>query len=151
MSSGKEVWITDLQPVAGEGVELVPYRLEGRRGRMLRLRDEDEGVRRLASPYRGWCEIHLGFIGASGIRLRLAGESCFRWVESSVQWKRKAGEGEEAFWKIAEVTGEGFEFLPQLSMRRADQRQSQIAYLRLVPLTAEEARGRLDIDRETRT
>ena len=149
MSSCEEVWITDFQPAAGEGTELTPYRLEGRRGRMLRLRDEDEEIRRLVSPYQGWCEIHLGFIGASGIRLRLAGESCFRWVECSVQWERKPGEGEEAFWKIAEVTGAGFEFLPQLLARRADQRQSQIAYLRLVPLTAEEARGRRDIDRKT--
>ena len=147
----KDVWIADLRPAAGDGGKSVAYRLDGWEGYMLRLENGDEGLHRLPSPVSGWYEIHLGFVDACGIQLRLAGESCFRWVESSVLWDRRPGEGEEVFWKIGEVTETGFEFRPQLLPRRADQRLSQIAYLRLVPVEEEAARQQLKRNREQPT
>jgi len=151
MAHSEGVLITDLRPAAGEGAGLVPYRLEGREGHMLRLVDDDKMVRCLPSPLRGWHEIRLGFMGPSGIRLRLSGEPCCRWVESSVQWDREPDAGEEVFWKIADLTDAHFEFRPQLLAKRSDQRRSQIAYLRLVPLAEEEARRRLEASRNRPT
>lgn len=148
MGSENEVWIADLRPAAGDRGRCVPYQVDGRKGYMLRLEDGDGDIHRLPSSVNGWCEIYLGFVGACGIQIRLAGESCFRWVESSVRWNRRPREGEEVFWKIAKVTQEGFEFRPQLLPRRADQRQSQIAYLRLAPLAEMAALGRLRENRE---
>ena len=39
MKGDADIWLTDFQAAAGEGAELISYRLEGRAGRMLRLED----------------------------------------------------------------------------------------------------------------
>ena len=138
-----ETLIADFRSaLAGEGVEFIPYGLEGRRGYMLRLHPARREPVRLAVPVEGWHAIHVGFMGASGIQLRLSGEPYFRWLESAVRWEGDEGEGEEAFWRVADLKGRSFEFLPQVLERRYDQRHSQIAYLRLVPVAQPGSRSR---------
>lgn len=139
MPPHRDIWITDFRPAVAtpSSAEVVPYRLEERDGYMLRLSDEDDTICRLPSPVRGWHEIHVGFADPSSIRIRLSGEPAFRWIESSVRWNRRPGEGEEAFWRTADLTDVHFEFLPQMLLRRHDRRHSQIAYLRLVPVSGQ--------------
>ena len=76
----------------------------------------------------------IGFLGASSLRIGLSSDPAFSWVESSVSWTRRPAEGEEAFWRVADLTGVDFQFLPQVLERRYDPREFQIGYLRLVPL-----------------
>ncbi|MEW6755353.1 MAG: hypothetical protein AB1505_30885 [Candidatus Latescibacterota bacterium] len=140
-----DAWLTDLRPAARGEARCRSYRLHGRQGYVLRL-PEGEETYHLASPVRGWHEIHLGLPRASGIQIRLAGEPAFRWVESLVRWdpcQPGAEEAEEAFWKVGLLRPEGFELRPQVLPRRWDARSSQLAYLRLVPLTDAEAQVRL--------
>ncbi|MBI4551717.1 MAG: hypothetical protein HY710_05575 [Candidatus Latescibacteria bacterium] len=148
-----ETWITDFRPAAAHcpGTKLIPYRLNGREGYMLRWLRTDVPIVPVPSPASGWHEIHLGFWGACGLRLRLSNEPWFRWVESTVRWDGGPDDGEEAFWKVANLSGVAFEMLPSPLERRHDQRLSQIAYLRLVPLTEDEARTRTEKSRPTRT
>lgn len=146
-----ETWITDFRPVARPGIDLIPYRLNGRQGYMLRWQRADTPAVSVPSPVSGWYEISLGFWGACGLRLRLSNEPWFRWVESTVHWDRDPDEGEEGVWQVADLSGVSFELLPLPLERRHDQRLSQIAYLRLVPLSDDEARARLARDPSTRT
>ncbi len=86
-------------------------------------------------PVRGWHRVFLGFQGACGLRVRLAGrEPWFRRVETSVYWDTDAASGEELCWCDADLTDVVFEFLPQALLNRADRRQSRLAYVRLQPL-----------------
>jgi hypothetical protein len=149
----RDTLITDFRPAIPPGgrAACIPYRLDGRAGYMLRLHEDDPAMLRLPSPVRGWHEIHIGFLGASSLRIRLSSEPFFRWVESSVRWDQPPDEGEEAFWQAADLTGVWFEFLPQVLARRYDARASQIAYLRLVPLDETEGLARRRAARPTRT
>ncbi|MDA0747431.1 MAG: hypothetical protein O2954_13000 [bacterium] len=145
--------ITDFRPALTPGSEAstISYRLNGTEGHLLRLPESLKTPLTLSSPATGWHEIHIGFMDASGIQIRLSTDLTFRWIESTVSWTRAPHEGEEAFWKIADLTNTSFEFLPQLLERRHDRRTSQIAYLRLVPLSQPEAETRLSLNRPTRT
>ena len=107
------IFITDFRPAAESRAEAIPYRLDGRPGWMLRLPEGLEGPVRLPSPVTGWHEIHLGLMGSSSIQIKLSSDPTFRWIESAVSWDRVPTEGEEAFWKVADLTDESFEFLPQ--------------------------------------
>ena len=151
----KETWITDFRPLARDrsDIDIIPYCMNGRNGYMPRWKGYDAPAARLPSPVRGWHEIHIGFWGASAYRLRLSSDPWFTWVESTVRWDRGAKDGEEAFWKIADLTGVDFEFLPLALHAPCNSRESQIAYLRLVPLSEDKAHERVsDLrNRPTRT
>ena len=152
--TSESIYLTDFRSAEGaSAVEHAPYTFDGRPGWMLRLPNTVDSPVRVPCPARGWHEIHVGLMGASSIRIRLSTDATFRWIESAVSWDRAAHEGEEAFWKIADLTDECFEFLPQLLERRHDRRESQIAYLRLVPLSESDAgcRGSNLSSRSTRT
>ncbi|MFH1568429.1 MAG: hypothetical protein ABIL09_10580 [Gemmatimonadota bacterium] len=144
-AAGSAVTIRDFRAAAGPG-RTVPYVLAGCPGHMLRLEEAGAEPVRVPSPVRGWHRVWLGFAGPSSIRLRLAGEPAFRWVDSSVRWSGGAADGEEVLWRCADLTGAAFEVLPQLAFRRHDARRSQLAYIRLEPAMPE-APG----DRPTRT
>jgi len=96
MSHAGEVLITDFRPVAvpTDELQFLSYQLGEHQGHMLRLNPNRHTPAVLPSPVSGWHEIHIGFMGASGLQLRLSGEPCFRWVESLVQWDRKDEQGE---------------------------------------------------------
>lgn len=149
------VWITDFRPVAhnASGLETVPFHLNSRDGFMLRWNTTDAPVLKLKSPAGGWHEIHVGFWGPSGLRLRVSGEKWFDWLETTARWNVGPGEGEEVFWKIADLTGASFEFLPVPFVRPWSYKNSQIAYLRLVTLSEGEVKARLskNKNRPTRT
>ncbi len=150
-----ETWIADFRPLAERHpnlpVKVIPYSLDSRKGFMLRWNSSDAPALRMASPVRGWHEIHIGFWGMSGCRIRLAGDPWFDWVESTARWDWGQAGGEEALWKIADLTGASFEFLPTPFVRQWSLKQSQIAYLRLVPISESEARVRTSRRRPTRT
>jgi len=138
-------WITDFRPAAqmGGGVTAVPYSLDTRAGYMLRWTEPNDKPVKVSSPVRGWHEIHLGFWGPSGLRIRLAGEPWFDWIESVARWDFGPGGGEEAFWKIADLTNADFELLPIPFVRQWYLKQSQLACIRLVPISDADARTRL--------
>ena len=156
-----ETWVTDLRPTVnrsgagGSGtVRFTPYRLGTRRGYLLSWVNESGPPLTLPLHMQGWYEIHLGFLAPSGLRIRISGEAAFRWVESSTRWDWKPGEGEEAFWKIAELSGKDLELLPlplPRSERRHNPRESAIAYLRLVPLSPQQAGRRIHSWRNAQT
>jgi|GEM_PF-1344876 len=149
------IWITDFRSAIQEQSQavIVPYRLNGQDGYMLRWNGTEAPILSLPSPVKGWHEIHVGFWGASGCRIRLSNEPFFRWLASNVRWDRGPNDGEEALWKIADLTGLAFEFLPFPMEMRCDQRESQIAYLRLVPISAAQGQQQMaDLNnRPTRT
>lgn len=153
MSHAEAVLITDFRPVVEPtaGLQFLPYQLGEHQGHMLRLNSDRDTPAVLPSPVSGWHEIHIGFMGASGLQLRLSGEPCFRWVESLVQWDGNDEQGEETFWQVADLSARHFEFLPQMLERRYDQRQAQIAYLRLVPTDPNQSKEQLQKRRTTQT
>lgn len=111
------------------------YTLDGRAGYLLTFAGTDAPApARLASPVSGWHRVFLGFRGAAGLRVRLAGDPWYRWVETTVRWDAGGDDGEEVFWRDADLTGATFEFLPLPRLSRADRRTSGIACLRLEPL-----------------
>ena len=152
----KETWLLDFRETAEtyRETEAISYLLEGKRGYMLHWKDKNSSIVRIKSPVSGWHEIYIGFMGASGFRLKLSHEPGFRWVQSSVSWNMNQYRGEEAFYKIADLTDRDFELLPEFTVAsRYDQRESQVAYLRLVPISKEEAEKRIAAirNRPTRT
>ena len=155
MSNEESIFVTDFRPgIAGAaGARTIPYRIGDRAGYMLHMADGEDAIIRLPSPVAGWHEVYIGFPAASSLQIRLSGETTFRWLESPVRWGGASDEGEEAYWRPADLTGVDFEFLPQLLVRRHDRRDSRIAYLRLVPISDSEARERLRTraERPTRT
>ena len=137
--AGQTIWINDFRDAVREAAHAasettsptstagtVSYRLGSRPGYMLKWTGSESCVVRVASPVAGWHAIHIGFMGASGLRMRLSSERWFHMLESTVRWNRATGDGEEAFWKIADLTGIAFEFLPMPSERPWDRRGSQI-------------------------
>lgn len=142
--SDDAVWISDFRSAIGAAskAETIPYRIGDRSGHMLRLSPDAETI---AIPIgaRGWHEIHVGFWGMSGVRLRVTGEPWFDWLESTARWDWGDDGGEEAFWKIADLTDRSLEVRPIPFVRQWSLKQSQIAYLRLVPISASEAKTRL--------
>jgi len=142
-------FLGDFRPCV-QGVEhaqVIPYRLGQVDGFMLRLAEGSQTPVRLPCEARGPHRILLGFRGASSIRLRFTDESWYRWVESSVRWNTDAADGEEVYWRTVDLTGKALEFLPQPLLRRADQRHSQIAYVRLEPVDAIATEARPDATR----
>ncbi|NLX06291.1 MAG: family 10 glycosylhydrolase [Phycisphaerae bacterium] len=141
-----ETWIADFRTVGQgrDGLEFVPYVRNGREGWMLRLAEGHGTPVTVPTSAGGWHEIHLGFWGDSGVRVRLSGEPWFDWVETTVRWDWDGGSGEEAFWKIADLTGRSLEILPMPGFeRRWTSHRSQIAYVRLVKISEAEAQRRL--------
>jgi len=136
MPQANAILISDFRAVEGvtDTANFIPYERDGNRGYLLRINGTPARPVTLPISVRGWHEIHIGFLGASSLRIRLSTDPVFSWVESSVSWTRKPNEGEEAYWRTADLTGEHIEFLPQLLERRHDPRHSQIAYLKLVPI-----------------
>ena len=114
--------LTDFRPAAhnSDVAQSIPYRLDGIDGHMLQLAEGATTPVRLACPAHGPHRVSLGFRGASGIRVRFAGESSFRWVETSVQWDSTQGSGEELCWRTVDLDGRDLEFLPQPMVRRSD-------------------------------
>ncbi len=145
MSMPDSFRITDFRPYAdGRKTVVVPYRLEGKAGYMLRWTGEDDRIVSVPSPVSGWHAVHLGFMGSASLRIKLSSESFFRTVESTNQWHRQPCEGEEAFWKVADLTGVSFELRPREcnSEMRWEPRDCQLAYLRLAPIARRVARQR---------
>lgn len=141
--------LSDFRPAVVSSVtgRTIPYRVNGVDGHMLQLIEMGTTPVRLPCPIRGPHRIHLGFRGASAIRLRFVGDSFFRWVETSIRWDADSADGEEVYWRTADLTGQDLEFLPQPLVRRSDLRQSQIAYVRFEPTTTAERAPRLPATR----
>ncbi len=89
----------------------------------------------------GFHRILIGFCGASGFRIRVSGESTYRWVQSTTRWNRGDLDGEEAYLRTVDLTGRFLELLPEPIERQHDPRVSQIAYLRLLAVSDDEGRS----------
>ncbi|MDP6778531.1 MAG: hypothetical protein QGI83_17390 [Candidatus Latescibacteria bacterium] len=155
MLNDDSIYISDFRPAtdAVPGARTIPSRIDGRDGHTLHMDDGADGICNVPSPVEGWHDVYIGFPAASSIQVRLSGEPTFRWLESSVRWGGSPDDGEEAYWRLADLTAAGFELRPQLLSRRHDRRDSRVAYLRLVPVSDAEARKRQQglSDRPTRT
>ena len=116
MPDDNTILFTDFRSVQGntEAVEFIPYQLGGERGHLLRMRHSLEQSLALTIPLSGWHEIHIGFLGASSLHLRLSSDPTFSWAESSVSLTRKSEEEEEALWRVSDLTDVEFQFLPQV-------------------------------------
>jgi len=150
----KPVKLMDFRPYAdGRQTVVVPYRLNGADGYMLRWTGAGDTTVTVPSPVSGWHEIHIGFMGSTSVRIKLSNEPYFRTVESTNQWHRQPNEGEEAFWQIADLTGASFELRPREcnAQMRWEPRDCQIAYLHLAPISAPEAKRRLGCARAATT
>ena len=79
MPDASEVLVTDFRPIAAptKNLQFLPYQLDRHQGHMLRLSPQRDTPAVLPSPVAGWHEIHLGFMGASGLQLRLSGDPSF--------------------------------------------------------------------------
>ncbi|MEC9380433.1 MAG: hypothetical protein VX528_15820 [Candidatus Latescibacterota bacterium] len=70
----------------GDHAETIPYRIGDSQGHMLRLTEGSTRPVSVPCSVQGPHRILLEFRGPSGIRLRLAGEPWYRWVETTVRW-----------------------------------------------------------------
>lgn len=147
MMESPSIWLTDFRPWGGSTPQarFLSYQLYEHQGFRIEWPDHgDAAALCIPLPYQGWHEIHLGFLGASGCRVQLSGDAMCRWAESTVRWDRSAEQGEEGFWKMADLTGRTLLIKPlPPGERRHDARRSGLAYIRLVPLTDAQAKQRL--------
>lgn len=117
--------------------KVLDYEIGPYTGRMLAANFEAEAPPvSVELPVEGWHAVYIG-LGEGKLRVKLTSDPSY------VGRNRSRGAVEEVFFKAADLTGERIHFAQQT---KGSPQECNIAYVKLVPLTAEEV-ARLQADR----